>query len=124
MTCLVYLYYDPAFAFLSPGTLSALLEIEWVQKITAKAPALKYYYMGYYIHTCEKMKYKGQFHPSDLLCPETYTWHPLSKALPLLEKQKYVRLAALEEQEPAEKEQPNSGEGTFIDKWSCVGYHG
>jgi arginine-tRNA-protein transferase len=32
-TCLssVYLYYDPRFEFLSPGTLSALREIEFVR---------------------------------------------------------------------------------------------
>ena len=33
-TCLssVYLYYDPRFEFLSPGTLSALREIEFVKQ--------------------------------------------------------------------------------------------
>ena len=29
----VYLYYDPKWEFLSPGTLSALKEIEYVKKI-------------------------------------------------------------------------------------------
>ncbi len=27
--------------------------------------------MGFYIHTCSKMRYKAAYQPSDLLCPET-----------------------------------------------------
>ena len=34
-------------------------------------PSLHYYYMGFYIHTCHKMKYKAGYEPSDLLCPDT-----------------------------------------------------
>jgi len=37
------------------------------------------------------MKYKGAFRPSDLLCPEAYTWHPLSQCAPLLDTLKYSR---------------------------------
>ena len=52
-TCLssVYLYYDPRFEFLSPGTLSAIREIEYIKKVqkTGLAPPnFKYYYMGLY----------------------------------------------------------------------------
>ncbi|VVC92115.1 unnamed protein product, partial [Leptidea sinapis] len=53
---------------------------------------LKYYYMGYYIHSCPKMRYKGRFSPSDLLCPETYKWFPLNDCLPKLEASPYSRL--------------------------------
>ncbi|KAG8238973.1 hypothetical protein J437_LFUL013955 [Ladona fulva] len=55
-------------------------------------PSIKFYYMGYYIHSCPKMKYKGNFSPSYLLCPETYTWHAIEKCLPKLEVSKYSRL--------------------------------
>jgi len=90
----VYLFYDPDFQFLSPGILSALKEIEWIQTIGIPySKELCYYYMGYYIHSCIKMRYKGAYSPSDLLCPETYTWHPLAGVLPLLEKEKYARFA-------------------------------
>eukprot|EP00079_Xenopus_tropicalis_P028264 XP_012823156.1 PREDICTED: arginyl-tRNA--protein transferase 1 isoform X8 [Xenopus tropicalis] len=34
---------------------------------------------------------EGQYKPSDLLCPETYTWQPIEKCLPLLERSKYSR---------------------------------
>ena len=52
------------------------------------SPRLKYYYMGYYIHSCVKMRYKGDYKPSDLLCPETHRWVPLADVIPLLEKTK------------------------------------
>src|SRR5690242_14819063 len=35
---------------------------------------------------------KGQYKPSDLLCPENYEWVTLSNCIPLLEKSKYTRL--------------------------------
>lgn len=47
--------------------------------------------MGYYAHSCKKMRYKGNFHPSDLLCPETYQWFPIEKCLGLLDACKYCR---------------------------------
>lgn len=40
------------------------------------------------------MIFKGQFCPSYLLCPETYTWHRIENCLELLNKQKYNRLNA------------------------------
>ena len=33
-------------------------------------PGLHYYYMGFYIHSCHKMRYKVDYAPCDLLCPE------------------------------------------------------
>jgi len=90
----VYLYYDPQFQFLSPGVFSAVKEIEWLKNIGIPAsPQLCYYYMGFYIHSCPKMRYKGGYQPSDLLCPETYNWYPLSDLIPKLEKTKYFRFS-------------------------------
>ncbi|GAA6101581.1 arginyl-tRNA--protein transferase 1 isoform X8 [Tachysurus ichikawai] len=34
----------------------------------------------------------GQYLPSDLLCPETYTWVPIEKCVPRLETSAYSRL--------------------------------
>lgn len=45
---------------------------------------------GFYIHDCQKMKYKGTYHPSDLLDAETYTWYPIDDCKKLLDKSKYV----------------------------------
>uniref|UniRef100_A0A8B9V1T8 Arginyl-tRNA--protein transferase 1 n=1 Tax=Anas zonorhyncha TaxID=75864 RepID=A0A8B9V1T8_9AVES len=87
----VYLYYDPDYSFLSLGVYSALREIAFTRKLHEKAPDLCFYYMGFYIHSCPKMRYKGQYRPSDLLCPETYVWTPIEQCLPLLELSKYSR---------------------------------
>ncbi|XP_074015328.1 arginyl-tRNA--protein transferase 1 isoform X12 [Numenius arquata] len=88
----VYLYYDPDYSFLSLGVYSALREIAFTRQLHEKAPDLCFYYMGFYIHSCPKMRYKGQYRPSDLLCPETYVWTPIEQCLPLLEDAKYCRL--------------------------------
>lgn len=56
-------------------------------------PSIKYYYMGFYIHSCPKMRYKGKLVPSDLLCPETYKWFPITQCIPKLEQQKYCRFS-------------------------------
>ncbi|XP_006111467.2 arginyl-tRNA--protein transferase 1 isoform X2 [Pelodiscus sinensis] len=87
----VYLYYDPDYTFLSLGVYSALREIAFTRQLHEKADELCYYYMGFYIHSCPKMRYKGQYRPSDLLCPETYVWVPIEQCLPTLEHSKYCR---------------------------------
>lgn len=38
--------------------------------------------MGFYIHSCQKMIYKGKFRPSDLLCPQLKTCECLLFARP------------------------------------------
>lgn len=48
--------------------------------------------MGFYIHSCPKMRYKGKLNPSDLLCPETYVWLPIGQCLGKLDLSKYSRL--------------------------------
>nr|XP_058154245.1 arginyl-tRNA--protein transferase 1 isoform X20 [Dasypus novemcinctus] len=87
----VYLYYDPDYSYLSLGVYSALREIAFTRQLHEKTAQLSYYYMGFYIHSCSKMKYKGQYRPSDLLCPETYVWVPIEQCLPSLENSKYCR---------------------------------
>ncbi|XP_011303290.1 arginyl-tRNA--protein transferase 1 isoform X2 [Fopius arisanus] len=88
----VYLFYDPEYSFLSLGTFSSLIEVRLVRELYKSASDLKYYYMGYYIHEIPKMRYKAKMTPSFLLCPETYTWHPIAKCTPKLDRQKYSRL--------------------------------
>ncbi|XP_027451992.1 arginyl-tRNA--protein transferase 1 isoform X1 [Callorhinus ursinus] len=87
----VYLYYDPDYSFLSLGVYSALREIGFTRQLHQKTSQLSYYYMGFYIHSCPKMKYKGQYRPSDLLCPETYVWVPIEQCLSSLDNSKYCR---------------------------------
>lgn len=91
-----YLFWDPDFAPLALGKISALKEIEWVQKAHSECPALKYYYMGYYVHSCPKMRYKGAYAPSDLLCPESFVWVKLTeKVRQHLDAETYVVLSSI-----------------------------
>lgn len=80
----VYLFYHPKFArdLVPLGKYAILQEIEF-----ARALRLPYYYLGYYIESCTKMRYKAEYRPSELLCPTTYRWVPATLAqriLPLL----------------------------------------
>lgn len=93
-TCIssVYFFYDPAYSHLSLGTFSSLREVYLTRQLNKVAKDLKYYYMGFYIHSCPKMRYKARMKPSRLLCPETYGWFDIEPCLQKLDKQKYSRL--------------------------------
>ncbi len=67
----VYFYFDPDFARLSPGTWSALFEIQ-----LARAWGLQHYYLGYYIPGCDAMNYKARFLPCEIKQPDTPGWMP------------------------------------------------
>lgn len=87
----VYFMYDTDYSFLSLGVFSALQEISFSLILNKTLQDLKYYYLGFYIHSCPKMIYKAQYYPSDLLDPEYYTWVPYKLCVPLFEKnQGYV----------------------------------
>uniref|UniRef100_F7BAH3 Arginyl-tRNA--protein transferase 1 n=1 Tax=Ciona intestinalis TaxID=7719 RepID=F7BAH3_CIOIN len=91
----VYLYYDPDYGFLSFGSYSAISEISFVQRLSITHPNIKYYYLGFYIQSCPKMRYKGAYHPSYLLCPESYEWVPVEKCEAALKEKPYARLNVL-----------------------------
>lgn len=76
----VYFFHDPDLAKWSLGTVSALIEIALVRFMSQQHPELHYYYMGYYIEDCSKMRYKGDFRPSEILNPDTMQWTPLEAA--------------------------------------------
>jgi len=96
----VYCFWEPALSHLRLGHYCALAEIAAVQSEAAGAPGdaawLRppapaglspplFYYLGLYIHSCPKMRYKAAFRPSQLLCPTTRLWLPFPAALPALE---------------------------------------
>lgn len=88
-----YLFWDPDLAFLSLGKYSTLEEIKWINENQTHCPSLQYYYLGYYIHSCSKMRYKAAYRPSELLCPLRYQWVPYDIAKQLLDRRKYVSLS-------------------------------
>lgn len=70
-----YFFWDPDYAHLSLGRYGALREISWIQSQHASgASDLRFYYLGYYIHTCPKMAYKAEYPPCELLCPQRQVW--------------------------------------------------
>ncbi|KAF2005121.1 arginine-tRNA-protein transferase 1 [Amniculicola lignicola CBS 123094] len=85
----VYFVYHSDFEKWSFGKLSAMREI-----ILASEGAYKYYYMGYYIHSCPKMRYKGEYQPSYILDSESYEWNLINGDLrKLLDSKRYVSMA-------------------------------
>lgn len=77
----VYFFYDPSYAKLSLGVYSALREFEWVRTQSLQGyTSLQYYCMGFYIHNCAKMRYKGNYFPSQLRCEVTGQWIQLEMA--------------------------------------------
>ena len=85
-----YFFWEPSLKALALGKLSSLREIDWVREASTHCPTLRYYYMGYYIHTCPKMRYKAEYKPSELKCPVTGAWVSFEKdAKPVLDSGKF-----------------------------------
>jgi len=87
----VYFMWEKEYEKFSLGKLSALREISLAKEFhDAGALQLKHSYMGFYIHSCQKMKYKGEYSPSYLADPEDFSWHPLSACENALERFRYA----------------------------------
>ena len=85
----VYLLYHSDFEQWEFGKLSALREAALTHE-----GGYQYYYMGYYIHSCTKMKYKADYKTQHVLDPETNEWNPLDDELRgRLDKRPYVSLS-------------------------------
>lgn len=86
----VYAFYDPRLSSkLELGKYTALREIEWVRR--AKWLRQRNYYLGYYIHSCQKMIYKAEYKPSELLCPVHFKWVDFEVAKKRLENKSPIR---------------------------------
>ena len=69
----IYCCFDPAAAALSPGTLSALREIE-----LARSVGIPWYYLGYWIGGNRSMRYKMAFRPCEIF--DGRRWRPFRDA--------------------------------------------
>lgn len=81
----VYFIWEPTLSHLSLGKVSALRELAWIQswiQSNSSLPKFEYYFLGYYIHSCTKMKYKAEYQPSELLNPSSKQWHSFQSCLP------------------------------------------
>lgn len=64
----VFTFYDPTLEKRSLGTFAILWQIE-----VAKRLQLSHLYLGYWIPGCQKMNYKSQFKPLEILSPEGWS---------------------------------------------------
>lgn len=82
----IYFIWDPDYAHLSLGTLLGLREIAMCNEM-----GLGFYYLGYYIHDCPKMRYKAKFGGEVLdVCNEAYV--ELDAVIPLLKDGRFFLL--------------------------------
>lgn len=85
----VYFLYHEDLHKWSPGKLSALRETALAQE-----EGYDFYWMGYYIQSCIKMRYKGDYQPMEFLDPESYEWHLLDqRAEDLMQEKNYISLS-------------------------------
>ncbi|KAK7417774.1 Arginyl-tRNA--protein transferase 1 [Neonectria magnoliae] len=85
----VYFFYHESIHMHAPGKLGALYEIA-----LAMEEGYGWWYPGFYIHSCPKMRYKIDYSPQFVLDPVTLEWDPLDrKVLDLLDKKPFVSMS-------------------------------
>ncbi|KAK5631264.1 hypothetical protein RRF57_006978 [Xylaria bambusicola] len=72
----VYFLYHESIHNWSPGKLGALREIA-----VALEGGYRWWYPGFYIHTCPKMRYKMDYSPQQILNPDTNQWVEVSSEI-------------------------------------------
>jgi arginine-tRNA-protein transferase len=92
----VYFLYDESIHKFMPGKLGALYEIA-----LAMEDGYRWWYPGFYIHSCPKMRYKIDYMPQYILDPQSLTWDELTKdVLDLLDKKPFVSMHLERSREP------------------------
>ena len=75
------------------GKITACYEIYVARQLSLQIANLKYFYLGFYIDNCIKMKYKSIYKPCFLLDPVFLQFVPFDVAIPNLRKsKKYTKL--------------------------------
>ncbi|CAK1355206.1 unnamed protein product [Cercospora beticola] len=93
----VYFLYHQDFESYAFGKISALREAA-----LAREQGYQYYYMGYYIHTCKKMRYKADYKPQYVLDPHSLDWQPLNDELRALMESRRYASPSLEQKKQAQ----------------------
>lgn len=85
----VYFLYDESLHKHVPGKLGGLYEIS-----LALEEGYRWWYAGFYIHSCPKMRYKMDYSPQYVLDPESLKWDLFGREIrELLDKKPYVSLS-------------------------------
>ncbi|RFU80846.1 arginine-trna- transferase [Trichoderma arundinaceum] len=102
-----FLYHESVHRF-APGKLGALYEIA-----LAVEDGYRWWYPGFYIHSCPKMKYKIDYGPQYILDPDTLDWRLLDKRiLSILAKDTYTSLSEASNEDISESPAISSAEPT------------
>jgi len=105
----VYFMYNKEWERFSLGKISAMREAMLVKEIyDAGIKPLDALYLGFYVHSCQKMRYKGDYQPSYLADPEDYKWWPFKDCSKILDEFHYACFSHPEHslKEPARDENP------------------
>ncbi|KAF7546493.1 hypothetical protein G7046_g9285 [Stylonectria norvegica] len=101
----VYFLYHESIHKYTPGKIGALYEIA-----LAMEEGYRWWYPGFYIHSCAKMRYKIDYIPQYILDPESLSWDPLDReVLDLLDKKPFV---SLYEERQGDATESSAGEET------------
>lgn len=113
----VYFAYHDSIHSYSPGKLGAMREIA-----LAFAEGYRWWYPGFYIHGCPKMRYKIDYSPQYVLDPEALTWDLLDEdALAIFDSKPYVSLSRERRgQDPDHTEVGDSTSGHDSDMEICT----
>ncbi len=85
----VYVFYDPDYNDGSSARSRRCKRLPSRKRLRLRWKRwISHYYMGFYIHTCQKMKYKADT-PQPLLDCSSYTWHHLTDVAAELEAKRY-----------------------------------
>jgi arginine-tRNA-protein transferase len=85
----VYFMYHESVHEYGFGKLGAMREIA-----LAEEEGYKWWYAGFYIHSCVKMRYKGDYTPQYMLDPDSYSWDLLNDELKKrLDEKRFVSLS-------------------------------
>jgi arginine-tRNA-protein transferase len=102
----VYFLYHESIHKYAPGKLGAMHEIA-----LASEEGYRWWYPGFYIHNCPKMKYKIDYSPQFILDPDSLRWDPLDQTvLGLLDHKPFLSLS-LERQNSSVAEGSSGGDG-------------
>ncbi|KAI8949541.1 arginine-tRNA-protein transferase [Xylaria longipes] len=107
----VYFLYHESIHIWSPGKLGALREIA-----LAREGGYRWWYPGFYIHTCPKMRYKMDYSPQQILNPDKMEWVEISnEVLAKFDSHGYLDFSSTGNDQVAESSQ-NRADGTMEDE--------
>ncbi|KAI0402115.1 arginine-tRNA-protein transferase [Xylaria palmicola] len=96
----VYFMYHESIQSWSPGKLGALREIA-----LAMEGGYRWWYPGFYIHTCPKMRYKMDYSPQQILNPNNMEWVEVSgEVVAGFDSRGYLNFSSIDGSEVADTE--------------------